>query len=165
MATSVISPDKDAILADVYIAAPAERVFQAITDPQQLLQWWGEKGMYRGTKWEADMRPGGKWLCEGQSATRGDYHVRGEFLEIDPPHLLVYTWIASWVGPITTTIRWELKSVPGGTQVNLRHSGFQALPDAARDHAQGWSRVLAWMQAYVEKGETLDTRKALAPGA
>ena len=41
MANSVISPDKDVILADVFVAAPAERVFQAISDPQQLPQWWG----------------------------------------------------------------------------------------------------------------------------
>lgn len=165
MATSVISPDKDVILADVYVAAPAERVFQAITDPQQLMQWWGQKGMYQSTKWEADMKPGGKWRCEGVGGGAGQYRVGGEFLEIDPPHVLVYTWIASWSGALTTTVRWELKSVQSGTQVNLRHSGFQALPEAAREHAQGWSRVLAWMQAYVEKGETLETRKALAPGA
>jgi uncharacterized protein YndB with AHSA1/START domain len=165
MATSVISPEKDVILAEVFVAAPQARVFQAISDPKQLLQWWGQDGMYRGKKWDADMRPGGKWRCEGDSSSSGQYHVGGEFLEVDPPHLLVYTWIASWTGPLATTVRWELKAVEGGTMVNLRHSGFQALPEAAREHAQGWIRVLGWMQAYVEKGETVDTRKALAPGA
>jgi uncharacterized protein YndB with AHSA1/START domain len=165
MATSVVSPDKDVILADIFVAAPQERVFQAITDPQQLRQWWGQDGMYRSTKWEADLRPGGKWLCEGEGGSTGKYQVSGEFLEIDPPRALVYTWIASWSGPLATTVHWELKSVEGGTQVNLRHSGFQALPEAARDHAQGWSRVLVWMQGYVEKGETAATRKVLAPGA
>ena len=165
MATSVISPDKDVIFAEIFVAAPPERVFEAISDPQQLPKWWGQDGIYRSTKWEADMKPGGKWRCDCQSANRGEYHVGGEFLEIDPPRALVYTWIASWSGPPATTVRWELKSVAGGTQVSIRHSGFQALPEAARAHAQGWSRVLAWMQAYVEKGETADTRKALAPGA
>lgn len=165
MATSVISPDKDVILADIFVAAPPERVFEAISDPQQLRQWWGQNGMYRSTKWEADLRPGGKWLCQGVGTKSEEYQVRGEFLEIDPPRALVYTWIASWSGPLATTVRWELKSIDGGTQVNLRHSGFQALPEAAHDHAQGWSRVLVWLQGYAEKGETADTRKALVPSA
>jgi uncharacterized protein YndB with AHSA1/START domain len=39
MATIVISPDQDAIHAEVLIAAPAERVFQALADPRQLLEW------------------------------------------------------------------------------------------------------------------------------
>jgi hypothetical protein len=29
-------------------------------------------------------------------------------------------------------------------------------------HSQGWTRVLAWVQAFVEKGETVDTRKPVS---
>jgi uncharacterized protein YndB with AHSA1/START domain len=38
MATIAISHDQDAIQGEVQIAAPPERVFQALTDPRQLLQ-------------------------------------------------------------------------------------------------------------------------------
>ena len=34
MAQAVITPDQDAIISEVHINAPAERVFQALTDPQ-----------------------------------------------------------------------------------------------------------------------------------
>jgi hypothetical protein len=45
-----------------------------------------------------------------------------------------------------------------GTVVKIRHSGFAGNLDAAKDHSQGWQRVLGWMQGFVEKGETIDTR-------
>jgi uncharacterized protein YndB with AHSA1/START domain len=49
MATAVVSPDNDAVLAEVFIAATPERVFQAITDPKQMPLWWGQQGLYRVT--------------------------------------------------------------------------------------------------------------------
>ena len=60
MATAAVTPDNDAVLAEVFIAAPPERVFQAITDPQQMPLWWGQQGLYRVTEWKADVRPGGQ---------------------------------------------------------------------------------------------------------
>jgi uncharacterized protein YndB with AHSA1/START domain len=89
MATVAISHDQDAIQGEVQIAAPPERVFQALTDPRQLMQWWGQKGMYHGTDWKGDVRPGGKWRCEGVSDVDGaPYHVGGEYVEVDPPRLV-----------------------------------------------------------------------------
>jgi len=46
MATNAITRDEDAIGVEVQISAPPDRVFQAITDPTQLLRWWGQQGMY-----------------------------------------------------------------------------------------------------------------------
>jgi len=59
MATATISPDQDFINAEIFIAAPPERVYQALTDPEQAPRWWGQAGMYRVTGWQADLRPGG----------------------------------------------------------------------------------------------------------
>ena len=42
MATMAITSDQDAVVAEIFIAAPPERVFQAITDPKQMPQWWGQ---------------------------------------------------------------------------------------------------------------------------
>ena len=39
MSTVCITPDQDVIVAEIQIAAPPDRVFQAITDPQQVPQW------------------------------------------------------------------------------------------------------------------------------
>lgn len=46
-ATMRISSDKNEIVSEIEIAVPAERVFQALVDPQQVLLWWGQAGVYR----------------------------------------------------------------------------------------------------------------------
>jgi uncharacterized protein YndB with AHSA1/START domain len=172
MATIEITPDQDTVVAEIFIAAPPERVFQAITDPAQMSQWWGQNSMYRITERKADFRVGGKYSSVGVGADGTPFRIDGEYLEIDPPRLLVHTWTASWLGNVKTIVRWELEpqTVHGlqhrgpqklgtGTVVRVRQQGFAGAPKAAVDHAQGWTRVLGWMQAFVEKGETIDTRK------
>ena len=172
METVTVTPPQDAVTGEIFIAAPPERVFQAITDPKQMPQWWGQQGLYRITEWTADLRPGGKWSSVGVGADGTSFRVDGEYLEVNPPRLPVHTWIASWSGSLKTVVRWELepRSVHGlqhagpqkmgtGTVLKIRHEGFAGAPEAARNHAQGWNRVLGWMQAFVEKGETVDTRK------
>jgi len=174
MATATISPDQDVIHAEVFIAAPPERVFEAITDPEQRQQWWGQKGLYTSTETHSDLRQGGKWWGAGVSADGKPFRVEGEYLEIDPPRLLVYTWQPSWAHPLETVVRWELEAHPvhglhsrgpqkmgTGTMVRLRHSGFSGNLEAAKGHTQGWIRVLGWMQAFVERGETVATRTAV----
>jgi uncharacterized protein YndB with AHSA1/START domain len=159
MATIAITPDQDAVALEILISAPPERVFQALTDPRQLLQWWGQQGMYHGTKWTTDVRPGGQWRSEGVNETDGSpFHVGGEYLEVDPPRTLVYTWIASWTGSLKTVVRWTLEPCAEGTRVQLRHDGFAKQPGAVRDHALGWQRVTGWMKEFVEKGTTVADR-------
>ena len=40
---SQISADKDVVNSEIFIAAPRERVFEALTDARQASQWWGKK--------------------------------------------------------------------------------------------------------------------------
>ncbi len=156
--TSLISSDNDAVTAEVFIAAPRERVFQAITDPAQAVRWWGQEGKYRLSEFHMDVRVGGKWSCSGQSATTGGaVAIHGEFLEVDPPSKLVYTWTSSWM-PVSTEVRWELEARGHGTILKLTHTGFAGNAEQAKNHSIGWTQVIAWVQSFVEKGETVDTR-------
>jgi len=172
MATIALTPQQDAITAEIFIAAPPERVFQAITDPAQTPKWWGQQGMYRVTEWQADLRPGGKWSSVGAGTDGSTFRVEGEYLEVDPPRRLVHTWKASFSGQLITTVRWDLEPRPvhnlqqsgprkagTGTLLRVRHDGFAGAPKSALEHGEGWKRVLGWMQAFVERGETIDTRK------
>lgn len=168
-----ITPDQDAVVGEIVIAAPPARVFEAITDPSQVPRWWGQQGMYRITEWKGDVRPGGKWSSVGVSKDGSTFRVDGEYLEVDPPRLLVHTWIASWSASLKTVVRWELsptdvhglhavgpKRAGTGTLLKIRHTGFMGAPEAAKAHSEGWTRVLGWMQAYVEKSETVEGRDA-----
>jgi uncharacterized protein YndB with AHSA1/START domain len=171
MMTTAITPNQDTVVSEIFIAAPPERVFQALTDPTQTSQWWGQSGMYRITERKADFRKGGKYSSVGVGADGKSFSVEGEYLEIDPPRLLVHTWVSSWCGALKTVVRWELEpqtvhglqhrgpqKVGTGTLVRVRHEGFGSDAKAAADHVQGWTRVLGWLQSFVEKGETVDSR-------
>jgi uncharacterized protein YndB with AHSA1/START domain len=173
VATAQLTPDNDTVLVEIFIAAPPARVFQAITDPKQTAEWWGQKGRYRLTATQSDLRVGGKWFSEGVSDKGEPFRVEGEYLEIDPPRLLVHTWRPSYRQLPETTVRWQLEPQevhglqsrgPGkigtGTLVRIRHSGFKGNVEACAGHGDGWIRVLAWMQAFLERGETIDRRQA-----
>jgi uncharacterized protein YndB with AHSA1/START domain len=176
MATAQISPDNNTITAEIFIAAPPERVFEALTDPKQMSQWWGERGLYRVTVNTSDLRVGGKWSSSGVGADGKEFTVDGEYLEIDRPRLLVYTWNPSFAHVVKTTVRCELEPravhglqhrgpqrVGNGTLVKIRHEGFADNLEAATGHSRGWTLVLGWLQAFVERGETVETRPA-SPG-
>jgi uncharacterized protein YndB with AHSA1/START domain len=177
MATSNLTPstqvssDNDSVVVEVFIAAPPARVFQAITDPSQTSKWWGQKGLYRITEAHSDVRPGGKWKTSGIGDDGTKFSVEGEYLEVDPPRLLVHTWNPSYSQLRNTVVRWELtpRDVHGlhasgprragtGTQVTIRHSGFAGNLEQAQGHGHGWVRVLGWLQAFIEKDETVVTR-------
>jgi uncharacterized protein YndB with AHSA1/START domain len=175
MATMAITPDQDTVFGEIFIEAPPARVFEAITDPTQVPRWWGQQGMYRITEWKGDVRPGGKWSSVGVGADGKSFRVDGEYREVDPPRLLVHTWIASWSGNLETLVRWELeptdvhglhpngpKRAGTGTRVTIRQTGFAGNAEAAKGHSEGWKRVLGWAQAYVEAGETVETRPAVS---
>ena len=171
MATAQVLPDNDVVMAEIFVAAPPSRVFEAITDPKQTAQWWGQKGLYKLTETAADVRVGGKWRSAGVGHDGKPFSVEGEYLEIDPPRLLVHTWVPSYHDIGKTVVRWELEPhdvhglqhggparVGTGTLVRIRHSGFAGNMEAAKGHGDGWKRVLGWMRAFVEKGETVETR-------
>src|SRR5258708_22888246 len=102
MAPVAIVTDQDVVTAEIFIAAPPARVFEAITDPAQMSRWWGQNDVYRIKQTEADLRVGGKWSSVGEAADGTAFRIDGEYLELGPPRLLVQTSLASWTGPVPT---------------------------------------------------------------
>ena len=127
-ATMNVTPDQDAIVSEIYIAAPPERVFQALVDPEQVVQWWGQIGVYECTQFEADLRAGGRWRSAGVGPDGGSFEVTGEVLEVQPPRLLVCTWVASWTRDVKTIVRWELEPTNEGTLVESAIPGWLPIP-------------------------------------
>lgn len=155
--TSQISPDNEVVIAEVFIAAPRERVFEAITDPAQAARWWGPGDRYRMTDIQMEMRPGGKWSAVGSSVNMGPIKIHGDILEVDPPRKLTYTWTSNWFAKLTQVV-WELETRDQGTYVKLTHTGFGGDAAQTKGHSIGWSLVMGWLQVYLEKGETVEDR-------
>jgi uncharacterized protein YndB with AHSA1/START domain len=97
----------------------------------------------------------------GLDAESKRFEIVGEYLEIEAPRLLVYTWMATWTRDVKTSVRWELQARDGGTLVTVRHGGFAAHPELTQSYA-GWPRMLGWLQALLERGETVEDRKPVS---
>ncbi|HMJ12610.1 MAG TPA: SRPBCC domain-containing protein [Polyangiaceae bacterium] len=135
------------ILATVDIAAPAERVFRALTT-DEAVQWWGSDEAYRTTAWESDLRVGGVWRATGVDKDGKPFSVRGSYVEIDAPRRLVQTWEPDWDSGITR-VTYLLDPTSTGTRVTLRHEGFGTRTEACAGHGAGWEQVLGWLHAHM----------------
>jgi uncharacterized protein YndB with AHSA1/START domain/uncharacterized protein YciI len=148
------------VLAVVEIEVPPERVFRALTTPDEVKQWWGSPELYRITESTIDLRVGGLWRSTGVGSDGTPFSVSGKYIEIEPPHRLVHTWNPDWepAGGAPTTIRYQLEPTPTGTRVTVRHEGFGSRAQSCAGHAEGWERVLGWLVAHFA-----DARAAEAP--
>ena len=86
----------DTIVAEITIKASAERLFEALTDPEQRMKWWGLKGRFETTEMESDLRVGGRWAMRGTGMGGTPFSVTGEYRSIERPRLLAFTWLPSW---------------------------------------------------------------------
>jgi uncharacterized protein YndB with AHSA1/START domain len=73
--------------------APRELVWDAWTDPDQLAQWWGPRGINTPRESiELDLRPGGRMAFDiVDDATGARYPNSGTILEVEPPARLVWS--------------------------------------------------------------------------
>ena len=135
------------ITATVWINASPERVFDSLTT-EEVAAWWGSADTYRVSRWTGDLVPGGAWRSEGVSQGGGSFSVYGEFLTIARPHTLTLTWNHDWDDSPATTVTYRLEARDGGTLVNVFHEGFGDSVASCEGHAQGWERVLGWLQLH-----------------
>ena len=139
----------DTIVQEIAIKAPAERIFDALTNPDERRKWWGAEGRFRTTHMESDLRPGGKWMMRGTCVGGKPFTVAGEYRKIERPRLLVFTWLPDWQeNAAETLVRWDLEEKDGVTTVRLTHSGLTS--ESSRASHRGWPQILGWLQAYVQ---------------
>jgi uncharacterized protein YndB with AHSA1/START domain len=157
MERTVVTSDQDAIVSEVHINAPVQKVFQALIDPKQLMRWWNSEEC-QTELFEMDARPGGKWRFVTKKTKLNvngvsQFFCDGEVLEFDPPRLLAYTWIANWHDDKSrrTMVRWELTPAKDGTHVKVTHSGLAQEAVARKDYSGGWPGVVEALKKFVEK--------------
>src|ERR1051326_481867 len=156
MTTTIITPDQDAVVSEIEIAAPAERVFQALIDPKQVMHWWSnDQCAIEG--FTIEPKRGGRWTYDTVSSRLNlngvsKFHCEGEVLEYDPPRILAYTWFANWHDDKQrrTIVRWELTPHGNSTRVKVTHSGLLHEPAARKDYSGGWPGVVELLKKYLE---------------
>lgn len=134
----------DAIERTLELSASPERVWRALTDPEELARWFPDETV------DLEVREGkGGWW---HWTEHGRYAVRFEVVE--PPRRLVWSWAREPDTPVeearTTTVEWQLEAREGGgTTLSLRESGF--LTEEAREqNVAGWKRELGELVELLE---------------
>ncbi|TCC10184.1 SRPBCC family protein [Kribbella soli] len=113
------------------LPATIDRVYDAWTRADLLVQWYCPNPELE-LKVQADVRTGGTYVVE-----MGPHVVRGTYLEVAPPHRLVFSWKWDGTDDEPTRVEVELTEMLDGTRMLLSHTGFANAEDAA-NHRMGW---------------------------
>lgn len=145
----------------IYIEAPIEKVFAAITSSE-----FSTRFGYGGAV-DYDLSEGGDYVSHTTDQMKamgmGDVAATGRVIEVDPPRRLVQTWVAAWHNE-ETTLTWELTDYDGRlTGLTLTHDCTGAQP-TARDvegtgdpdqGGGGWPWILASLKTLLETGRPM----------
>jgi uncharacterized protein YndB with AHSA1/START domain len=120
------------------IAAPRERVFAAWLDPAMLAAFM-RPGQTIGASADVDPRVGGAFrivMAHGE----GEVEHWGEYLAIEPPSLLSFTWISENTDRLPTVVTIEFHDRNGRTELVLTHRRLPA--PRVPPHRGGWGDIV-----------------------
>lgn len=121
------------------LEAPRETVFSALTHPVTLARWWGPAG-FSLPEVDLDLQVGGRYRFSMQPPDGTMFHLAGEFLTIEPPDRLAYTF--RWEEPDPddreTVVSLSLEVVEHATKVILSQGDFTT-QERLELHRSGWA--------------------------
>lgn len=131
--------EKLAIERSIWIAAPRERVWQAVTDPMQIAQWFA---------------PGTSLSQNGNtiSVRINEVEVEVAVIELlDPPRQITTRNLPDR----TLTTTYTLEEENGGTRFTVTEAGFESLSEESRQARldqddQGWEMALENLKAFID---------------
>lgn len=143
-------PGKDPIIVEGYFAANPARLFEAWTNPDMVVKWFGHKpnSLHSAT---IDLHVGGGWrflLSKDDNKTIG---FEGQYLDLLPGEKLVFSW-----AHVTTHANGEREETPTsrvevtftakgkGTNVRLVHTAISN-EDSRRGIGGGWEAAFTHM--------------------
>jgi len=124
------------------LKSPLEKVWQAITDPVQMSQWFGDTADFELQKGHEG------WLGWEQ---HGQFALRIEAVE--PMTYFAWRWMRhpdeAFAESQSTLVEWHLTAQPdGGTELSLIESGFKT-PESRADNVHGWQEELEHLQNHL----------------
>lgn len=130
-----------------------ETVFDTLTDPDLMPIWWGDDA-----KFDIDLRVGGKWtIIRHEDGV--EYLATGDYLEVERPSRLQYTFGMPQFSPNSDTITIRIEEEDGGSFMTFEHSGDdiaaelrELAPGETSASEAGWQQgfdlmVAAWSKS------------------
>ncbi len=131
-----------AIVEELTIEAPPQRVWGAITQQDEIVQWWA---------YEARVTPEVGSLAEFRFR-QGAFVMQFEVAELDQDEKV--RWISKsppqWAG---SSVTWQLTPVHNGTKLIFTHDGFAQADEAHEGTRGAWVYFLASLKSYLETGK------------
>jgi uncharacterized protein YndB with AHSA1/START domain len=132
----------------VEIATTPERLWAAITDPEQTRKY------YYGALSRSGWTVGSRWTSEGEG---GEVYLEGEILEIDPPRRLVHTLHVvhdpSAAAEAPSRVEYEITQIGDNCRLTLIHTGRG--PATVEYTSGGWETILGGLKELLETGQVV----------
>ena len=138
---------------EIHIEATAEVVYQVVSTPEHLREWWPDEA-------EFVPAPGATGVISFGDAQAKVAAIT--VVEAEPPRRFAFRWVYDEDTPATPTnsllVTFEL--VPSGTgtllrftETGFREKGWEAavLEEQYRDHVTGWDHFLPRLVTYVAR--------------
>lgn len=139
------------LVYEVYINAPAEQVWRAITTPEIVSKY------FQGARVEGSYEAGARVRTTAPDASQvwGD----NEVLESVAPKRLVHTWRSLYDPEMAaepeSRVTWEIEALPGGySRLTLIHDQLGGSPKTAAS-VTGWTYYLSSLKSVIETGTQL----------
>ncbi|WP_322937445.1 SRPBCC family protein [Nocardioides bizhenqiangii] len=141
---------------EIHIEATPEVVYEVISTPEHLREWWPDEA-------ELDPTPGGTGVVSFGKPGEPPAHVEElTVVEADPPRRFAFRWVYDdGVTPAADNsllVTFELSPSGDGTLLRFTESGFRergwevaVLEEAYRDHATGWDHFLPRLVTYADR--------------
>lgn len=141
--------EKIAVERSIWIKAPRERVWKAITDPDQITSWFSPGTQWRGT----GLKVGGQISVYNPEMDKDMYIQVVEHL--DPPRQLITRSVPEEAGEVPHITIWSLDEENGGTRLLLTYTGYELESADTRQqnmeqNAFGFGMMLENLKAVVE---------------
>jgi uncharacterized protein YndB with AHSA1/START domain len=142
--------DKPMFVYVIYIASTPDKVWSALTDPDQTERYWF------GYRVNANGKAGARFIARSPGAEDFD---KGVILESDPPRRLSCTWRPQHDNDRherPSRVTFELKQLRDQVRLTVVHDDFDVGSKAFESISQGWPAVLSSLKSYLESGRALD---------
>ena len=130
-----------------YIRTTPERVWEALTQPETIKQFWF------GVTAESDWKPGSSWRLLFEDGRVAD---TGEILESDPPRRLVIKWRNEFKPELKAegyaTCTMDVEPAGEAVKLTITHSMERADSQFIAGVSGGWPRILSNLKSLLETG-------------
>jgi uncharacterized protein YndB with AHSA1/START domain len=135
-----------------YISSSAEKVWNALMDPEMTRKYWGHLNV-------SDWKVGSDWKHE--DASTGAIRLVGKVVEATPPRRLVVTWASPADAQNQekhTRVTFEIDSSGKAVRLTVTHDELEPGSEMEKGISRGWPVVLSNLKTLLETGQAMETK-------